>query len=61
MITGEQIKQARGTETQAQFAARFGVNQSTVHRWEKEGPPLRGPVRIVLEQVLAEPLQETAE
>ncbi len=60
MITGEQIKQARGRESQARFGARLGVNQSTVHRWEKYGPPVRGPASIVLEQIVS-PQQEAAE
>ncbi len=58
MITGDQIKQARGTESQARFGARLGVNQSTVHRWEKYGPPARGPANIVLEQIVSAPQHE---
>ena len=41
MVTGHDIQSARKKlrESQAQFGARLGVNQSTVHRWETEGPP----------------------
>lgn len=35
-------------ESQAAFAVRFDVDQSTVHRWETKGPPTRGPVRRAL-------------
>lgn len=60
MITGQIIKETRERvgESQAQFAARFGVNQSTVHRWEAEGPPSTGTARIVIEQVVSQ-LAET--
>lgn len=50
------IRQARERvgESQAAFGARFGVDQSTVHRWETNGPPSRGPARKALERELAE-------
>jgi transcriptional regulator with XRE-family HTH domain len=35
-------------ESQAAFGARFGVDQSTAHRWETQGPPPRGPGRMAL-------------
>jgi hypothetical protein len=37
-------------ESQAAFGARFGVDQSTAHRWETEGPPSRGPGRMALQR-----------
>ena len=40
-------------ESQAAFAERFGVDQSTVHRWETQGPPARGPARRALERELS--------
>lgn len=50
------IREARETvqESQAAFGARFGVDQSTVHRWETNGPPSHGPARKALERELAE-------
>lgn len=39
-------------ESQAAFAARFGVDQSTVHRWETEGVPSRGAARVAIENLL---------
>lgn len=55
-ITGDTIKAAREglRETQAAFAARFGVNQSTVDRWESKGPPVKGAAGKAIERVLAE-------
>lgn len=41
-------------ESQAAFAKRFRVDQSTVHRWETEGPPERGAAAFAIERVLAE-------
>ncbi|MCP1832789.1 MULTISPECIES: DNA-binding transcriptional regulator [Bradyrhizobium] len=35
-------------ESQAVFGARFGVDQSTVHRWEIGGPPSRGAAKIMV-------------
>ncbi|MGJ4888907.1 helix-turn-helix domain-containing protein [Bradyrhizobium sp. HKCCYLRH3099] len=48
------IRQAREQvgESQAAFAQRFGVDQSTVHRWETDGPPARGAARRMLEREL---------
>lgn len=56
MLTGEALKAARERigETQATFGQRFGVDQSTIHRWENQGPPLRGPGRMAVELVLAD-------
>lgn len=55
MLTGAQIKKVREEdlkESQAQFAKRFGVAQTTVHRWEENGPPERGAAGLALERVL---------
>lgn len=55
-MDGELIRKARETvgESQAAFGARFDVDQSTIHRWETEGPPARGPARKALERELAD-------
>jgi DNA-binding transcriptional regulator YiaG len=37
-------------ESQATFGERFGVDQSTIHRWETVGPPSRGPARRAIER-----------
>ena len=54
-ITAETIKTARLKlgETQAAFASRFGVNQSTVHHWETKGPPDEGTALVALQFVLS--------
>ena len=44
----------RLTESQAVFAARFGVDQSTLHRWETDGPSDRGPAKTLIEKTLYE-------
>lgn len=51
-MTGEKIRQARERvgESQAAFGRRFGVDQSTVHRWENLGPPKSGAARKALER-----------
>lgn len=56
LITGDMVKSARNGlgESQAAFGARFGVNQSTVARWETEGPPKGGAAGKMIERVLAE-------
>jgi DNA-binding transcriptional regulator YiaG len=41
-------------ESQAAFGQRFGVDQSTVHRWETKGAPKRGPARLIIDRLLAE-------
>lgn len=65
MITGEQVREARLRvhESQADFGERFGVDQSTIHRWETGGVPRRGPARVAIKQVLAAivPTSEPAE
>lgn len=47
-------------ESQAAFATRFGVNQSTVHRWEEGNPPQKGPASILLKSLMAQLDRETA-
>ena len=61
MVTPDEIKKTRERlkETQAVFGQRFGVDQSTVHRWETDGLPDRGTSRLVVERELAE-LQASA-
>lgn len=56
MVTGETVKSARERlgETQEAFARRFGVDQSTVHRWETDGPPERGTAGMMIERVLTD-------
>lgn len=63
MLTGMQIKAVRTQlgETQAVFAARFGVDQATVHRWETDGLPTRGTARVAVETVLERLNPEAAE
>ena len=39
-------------ETQLVFGARFGVDQTTVHKWEFYGLPNRGTTRAMFEQFL---------
>ena len=41
-------------ESQVVFAQRFGVDQATIHRWEKNGPPKSGPAKIMLDEMLRE-------
>lgn len=38
-------------ESQARFAERLGVNQTTVHRWEKNGLPRHGAARRAVEKL----------
>jgi len=44
--------------SQADFAAKLGVDQSTISLWEKNGPPKRGLIRAALESKLAEMVRE---
>ena len=57
MIEAADIKAAREAlkESQAAFAARFGVDQSTVHRWETRGPPKRPLVQKVIARAIVLP------
>lgn len=56
MPDSELIRAARKRvgESQEEFAKRFGVDQTTIHRWETEGVPARGPTRMTIERVLAD-------
>ena len=42
MVTKEELKKLRNDrkETQAEFAAHFGVDQATIQRWETRGIPV---------------------
>lgn len=62
MFTGPDIKKARELlgESQQEFGDRFGVDQSTVARWEQDGPPKRGPGRMAIQRVLDELASEAA-
>lgn len=55
MATAKQIRAARESagETQAEFGRRFGVDQSTIHRWETDGVPNRGSACVLIDQFLA--------
>lgn len=56
LISGGHLKAERERlgESQAQFGERFGVDQSTVHRWESSGIPARGTTQIAVEKILSE-------
>ena len=41
-------------ESQTVFAARFGVRQTTVSRWETRGVPDHGPTKMMVEQLFRE-------
>jgi DNA-binding transcriptional regulator YiaG len=53
---GRKIRDAREGigETQAQFAARLGVDRATLSRWETTGIPHKGPGRELMRRVIAE-------
>jgi DNA-binding transcriptional regulator YiaG len=55
-MTGTEIKKIREDreETQAAFGLHFGVDQSTIHRWEANGITDRGVTRLAIEHVLSE-------
>ena len=55
MVTGAELRAARKKlgESQATFGARIGVDQSTIHRWEKFGVPTVGAARVAAESLLA--------
>ena len=54
--TSDEIKTAWKLlgESQAAFAERFGVDQATIHRWEKNGLPERGAAPVAVENLLNE-------
>jgi transcriptional regulator with XRE-family HTH domain len=54
LATALRKARARLGETQAQFAARMGVNQATISRWEVDGPrtgPSKAAARHILSSV----------
>ncbi len=55
MLSPDSIKAAREKvgESQETFGRRFGVDQSTIQRWETKGAPSRGTARMALERELA--------
>lgn len=55
-ITASEIKSIRNRleETQAVFGQRFGVDQSTIHRWETDGVPEGGTSQMLVSLVLSE-------
>jgi len=56
MVTGERIRTARARlgESQAEFARRFEVDQSTIARWEANGLPERGLLQTAVMRVIEE-------
>ena len=54
MITADTIRAARiaAKQSQAAFGIRLGVVQSTIHRWEAEGPPKRPLVQASIARAL---------
>jgi DNA-binding transcriptional regulator YiaG len=56
MVKPADIKRARKRlgESQADFARRFNVNQSTVHRWETGDLVIEGITAIGVEAILAD-------
>lgn len=67
MVTADTIKAERHRlrETQTEFAKRFGVDQSTVHRWEANGVSgsitARFVASVLRELADVEPPMEAAE
>lgn len=47
------IRKALG-ESQEVFGDRFGVNQTTVHRWETKGIPARGTARTAIHRLVCD-------
>lgn len=53
-INVRQIRTEILKESQTAFAERFGVDQSTVARWEIEGLPSRGTAKKAVEKFVAD-------
>lgn len=55
-ISGDDLRAARERlgESQSQFGERFGVDQSTIHRWETAGISDRGTTKLAVERVLGD-------
>jgi DNA-binding transcriptional regulator YiaG len=53
-ITSGAIRKARNAlnETQAEFAARIGIDQATVSRWETGRLPKKGVAQALLRRVM---------
>jgi transcriptional regulator with XRE-family HTH domain len=60
-MTGAELKAIRDArdETQAEFGEHFGVDQSTVHRWETLGIPDRGTTAFAIERVVIDLVKST--
>lgn len=63
MVTAADIRAARARldETQEQFSLRFGVDRSTIAKWEDFGPPWQGTARLLIERVLADLVKPSPE
>ena len=59
MIDVARLRKSLGAP-QAAFAERFGVNQSTVSRWE-DGEEPSGPALVLLTQLESERLRQASE
>jgi DNA-binding transcriptional regulator YiaG len=42
----------RRRESQTVFGEHFRADQSTIHRWETDGPPRSGPLSLLVELVV---------
>lgn len=63
MVTAEEVKKTRAAlgESQDTFGERFGVDQSTIHRWETETPPSRGLVPKALRELVDDVAKRNAQ
>ncbi|WP_458756652.1 helix-turn-helix domain-containing protein [Afipia sp. TerB] len=63
MATSDDIKRVRQLrkESQEAFGTHFGVDQSTIHRWETIGPPQRGAAAVGIGKVLSDLEAESAD
>jgi DNA-binding transcriptional regulator YiaG len=62
-MDGKKIRSAREKlgESQEDFAKRFGVDQTTLSRWETMGVPARGTSKRLVERVLYEIREQSTE